>query len=112
MATAAGKAAATAGFRATLARWAYNKSGFTAYGLKYHDCLYETPEVKEAIRRLPQKVIDERNFRVVRALQLSMQKSVLPKEQWQKYDDDDFYMSKYLEEVEREKAERDEWAKK
>ena len=56
-------------------------------GLKYHDCYYETEQVKEAIRRLPQNVQDERTFRMVRALQLSMQKTVLPKEQWTKFEE-------------------------
>ena len=56
-------------------------------GLKIHDCFYETPEVKEAIRRLPPKVVDERNFRIFRALQLSMTKTYLPQEQWTKYED-------------------------
>jgi len=95
-----------------LRKWVYNKSGFNQYGLKFHDAMYETPEVKEALRRLPQKIVDERNFRIIRALQLSMQKIVLPKDQWQKYEEDDYYLKDLLAEVEKEKAERDQWAKK
>jgi len=95
-----------------LRRWAYNKAGFNKYGLKVHDCLYESPEVVEAIRRLPEPVQDERNFRIIRALQLSMMKSVLPKEEWPTYDSDDYYLDPYLEEVKREMAERREWAEK
>jgi ubiquinol-cytochrome c reductase subunit 7 len=51
------------------------------------DVLYETPDVKEALRRLPSEVVDERNFRIIRALQLSGQKRILPKEQWTKYEE-------------------------
>jgi len=59
-------------------------------GLKYHDCLHETPEVQEALRRLPQKQTDERNFRMMQALQLSMQKVYLPKEKWMTYEEVSF----------------------
>lgn len=55
-------------------------------GLMHDDVLYETPDVEEAIRRLPAKVVDERNFRLIRALQLSGQKKFLPREEWTKYE--------------------------
>jgi len=100
------------GLAGALRRWAWNYSGFNKYGLKYHDCLYETIPVTEALRRLPQKETDERNFRIVRALQLSMQKVYLPKDQWMTYEQDDYYLKPYLEEVEREIAERAEWSRK
>lgn len=51
------------------------------------DCLHESPDVVEALRRLPQHLVDARNFRIIRALQLDMQKRVLPKEEWTKYED-------------------------
>lgn len=81
-------------------------------GLFRDDCLYETEEVKEAIRRLPQNVFDERNYRVMRALHLSMTKTVLPKDQWTKYEDDFKYLEPYLKEVEKERAEKNEWNSK
>lgn len=56
-------------------------------GLRYDDCLYESPEVKEALRRLPQHLVDERNFRIIRAMQLNCNKIVLPKEQWTKFEE-------------------------
>lgn len=56
-------------------------------GLWHDDMLYESEDVKEALRRLPTKILDERNFRIVRALQLSCQKIVLPQEQWTKYEE-------------------------
>lgn len=65
--------------------------------------------MKEAIRRLPAKVYDERNYRIMRALHLSMTKTILPKEQWTKYEEDTKYLEPYLKEVERECAEKDEW---
>lgn len=52
----------------------------------HDDVLYETPDVEEAIRRLPTKVVDERNYRIMRALQLSGQKKYLPKAEWTTYD--------------------------
>ena len=78
-------------------------------GLHRDDCLYETDEVKEAIRRLPAHLYDERNYRIIRALNLSMTKTILPKEQWTKYEEDFKYLEPYLKEVEREKAEKNEW---
>ena len=42
----------------------------------------EDPVVKEAIRRLPPEEQDLRLFRLKRALDLSLKKSVLPREQW------------------------------
>lgn len=42
----------------------------------------ELPGVKEALSRLPQAVIDERYFRLKRAMQVSGKYSVLPEGQW------------------------------
>lgn len=42
----------------------------------------EEAEVAEAIRRLPQGEKDLRLWRLKRALDLSMKKNILPKEQW------------------------------
>lgn len=73
------------------------------------DCLHETEDVQEAIRRLPKQLYDERNYRIIRALHLSMTKTVLPKDQWTKYEEDFKYLEPYLKEVEAERAERNEW---
>lgn len=56
-------------------------------GLKHDDCLYETPDVEEALKRLPKKLLDERNFRQIRAMQLCTTKSILPRDQWTKYEE-------------------------
>jgi ubiquinol-cytochrome c reductase subunit 7 len=53
----------------------------------HDDVLFETPDVEEAIRRLPQKVVDDRNYRIMRALQYSGLKKYLPREQWTKYEE-------------------------
>ena len=42
----------------------------------------ENPVVAEALRRLPQEEMDLRLWRLKRALDLSMKKSILPRDQW------------------------------
>jgi Ubiquinol-cytochrome C reductase complex 14kD subunit len=56
-------------------------------GLMHDDTLYETPEVKEALRRLPKKLQEERQYRISRALYLSMRKEILPKAEWTKFEE-------------------------
>lgn len=56
-------------------------------GLHHDDVLQENEDVKEALRRLPAHKVDERTFRIMRAMQLSLQKIELPKEQWTKFDE-------------------------
>ena len=95
-------------------KWAFNLSGFNQYGLYHDDVLYENDEVKEAIRRLPQNLQDERAFRIQRALQCSVMKTVLPKDQWPTFEEDQEkgrYLTSLLEEVRAELAEKAEWSK-
>lgn len=94
-----------------LQRIAYNLSGFNKYGLWRDDLLYEDEDVKEALRRLPEKYIDERNYRILRATQLSLQKSILPKNEWTKLEDDKLYLTPLVDEVKKERIEREEWNK-
>lgn len=56
-------------------------------GLCRDDLISETPDVEEALRRIPPYLLEERNFRIIRAMQLECQKKVLPKEQWTKLED-------------------------
>merc|ERR1712137_1165042 len=93
----------------TMRRVAYNASGFNKYGLMHDDVLYETPDVEEALRRPPTKLIDERNFRITRALQYSGQKKFLAKEDWTKYEEDVRYLQPYLTEVIKERLEKEAW---
>ncbi|OXU26816.1 hypothetical protein TSAR_005047 [Trichomalopsis sarcophagae] len=95
----------------TLQQWMYNKAGFNQYGLMRDDMIHETPVVKEALRRLPEDVLDARNFRIVRAGYLCLRKDVLPKEQWTKLEEDVMYLQPYIKEVEAEIAEKKEWEK-
>merc|ERR1712071_660010 len=96
------------GFR----KWYYNACGFNQLGLMRDDTLHEDSDVKEAIRRLPETVFNDRMFRIKRALVLSMKQTVLPKDLWTKYDEDVYYLEPYLKEVIRERKEVEEWAKK
>lgn len=89
----------------------YNLSGFNKYGLWRDDMRDETPDVQEALRRIPQSVVDERNYRILRAMQLSIQKDILPKEQWTKLEDDKLYLTPVLNQVLKEKEEEAEWKK-
>ena len=93
-------------------KWYYNAAGFNKLGLMRDDTIHENDDVKEAIRRLPENLYNDRVFRIKRALDLSMRQQILPKEQWTKYEEDKFYLEPYLKEVIRERKEREEWAKK
>ena len=61
-----------------------------------------------------QHLLDERAFRLQRAMQCSVQKTVLPKDQWPTYEEDrekGRYLTPYLDEVVRERKEKEEWSK-
>lgn len=60
---------------------------FFNIGLHHDDVLQENDDVKEALRRLPADKVDERSFRIMRAMQLSLQKIELPKEEWTKFEE-------------------------
>ncbi|KAL7829633.1 hypothetical protein AOLI_G00305180 [Acnodon oligacanthus] len=51
------------------------------------DTIYEDTDVKEAIHRLPERVYNDRMFRIKRALDLSMKQQILPKNQWTKFEE-------------------------
>lgn len=81
-------------------------------GLYRDDCLYEEhPDVQEALRRLPKHVIDERNFRLIRAIQLDINRKILPKEEWIRYEDDVLYLTPIVDQVRIERLEREKWDK-
>lgn len=52
------------------------------YGLRYEDLYDQTDslDVEEALNRLPPEVVDARNQRIKRAMDLSMKHDYLPKE--------------------------------
>lgn len=64
-----------------------NAAGFNRLGLMRDDMIHETEDVKEAIRRLPENLYNDRMFRIKRALDLTMRHQILPKDQWTKYEE-------------------------
>ena len=58
-------------------------------GLLKDDTHNETylPLYKEAIRRMPEVLQNERNFRLTKALDLSTKRIILPEEEWTKYEE-------------------------
>ncbi|KAM8883700.1 cytochrome b-c1 complex subunit 7 [Synchiropus splendidus] len=96
------------GFR----KWYYNMCGFNKLGLMRDDTIHEDDDVKEALRRIPENLYNDRMFRIKRALDLSMKQQILPKDQWTKYEEDVHYLTPYLDEVVRERKEKEEWMKK
>ncbi|XP_078038295.1 cytochrome b-c1 complex subunit 7 isoform X2 [Augochlora pura] len=81
----------------------------THRSLMRDDIMHEYPDVEEAIRRLPKRLAEERAFRLIRAAQLDLQQRVLPKEQWTKYEEDVLYLTPLVEEVKREREEREKY---
>ncbi|XP_027031332.1 cytochrome b-c1 complex subunit 7 [Tachysurus fulvidraco] len=108
----ASKAPAAGRLALGLRKWYYNAAGFNKLGLLRDDTIYEDPDVKEAIRRLPEPVYNDRMFRIKRALDLSLKHQILPKNQWTQFEEDVPYLQPYLKEVIRERTEREEWQKK
>lgn len=44
-------------------------------------------------------------------MQLSLQKTILPKSEWTKYEEDQLYLSPTVEQVKKERLEREQWEK-
>merc|ERR1712150_32665 len=86
-------------------KWAYYKSYFPQLGLMTDDCIYADRYVKEAVKRLPNDVRQAREFRMGRALILSHNKDILPKEEWTKWEEDQPYLNELIEEVKKEERE-------
>ncbi|XP_053321992.1 cytochrome b-c1 complex subunit 7 [Spea bombifrons] len=104
--------AASGRFLDSLRKWYYGAAGFNKLGLMRDDTIFEDDDVKEAIRRLPENLYNDRMFRIKRALDLSLRQQNLPKQQWTKYEEDVHYLEPYLKEVIRERKEKEEWQKK
>ena len=93
-------------------KFVFEAAGYNQYGLLHDDLLNDyIPAVDEAIRRLPEKLRDERNYRMLRANQLYIQHDILPKDQWVKMEDDVRYLEPYVREVAAEIEERELWDK-
>jgi len=86
--------------------------GYNQFGLYKDDILNPTVTVKKACERLPPDQLDARNYRISRALQLQVEKTVLPKDQWVTYEDDSKngeYLQPYIDEIIKEQQEKDDW---
>ncbi|KAM9697774.1 cytochrome b-c1 complex subunit 7-like [Dama dama] len=90
----------------------YNAARFNKLGFMRDDTIHENDDVKEAVRRLPEKLYNDRVVPIKRALDLSMRQPTLPKEQWTKYEEDKSDLEPHLREVIWERKEREEWARK
>lgn len=78
------------------------------YGLRYDD-LYDPAmdlDVAEALRRLPEQVVLDRNARLKRAMDLSLKGTFLPKELQEKQTPFEWYLRDVLAEVKAERSER------
>lgn len=87
-------------------------STFNRYGLYADDIVDDVynPEVAEAVRRLPPAEYDRRQYRLLRAAQLEITKSFLPKEEWTQCEDpNNWYLQPYIQEVLAEMKEKQEW---
>ncbi|KAI9754701.1 MAG: Cytochrome b-c1 complex subunit 7 [Lichina confinis] len=91
-----------------IAAWYCQAAGYRQLGLKVDDLIPEESEtVQKALKRLPPKEAYDRVFRMRRAFQCSLQHQLLPKDQWTKPEEDEMYLTPYIEEVESEARERD-----
>jgi ubiquinol-cytochrome c reductase subunit 7 len=70
----------------------------------------EYPGVREALRRLPEDVIHLRNYRIARALDLSMKHRILPESEWTNTDEEVSYgLLEMMSRVQEEEKERKMW---
>lgn len=90
-------------------KFCYKMAGFNKYGLWRDDLLWEDDDVIEALRRIPEHVVDDRNYRIIRAAHLSLCGDVLPKLKWTLLEDDILYLTPFVKDVIRERRERQEW---
>ena len=79
------------------------------YGLRAEDlyCQENDLDVDLALKRLPQDVVDARNQRIKRAMDLNMKHSELPKEMQEKQTPFEYYMQDTLQQIGQENEERE-----
>eukprot|EP00658_Telonema_sp_P-2_P043556 TRINITY_DN3148_c0_g1_i10.p2 TRINITY_DN3148_c0_g1~~TRINITY_DN3148_c0_g1_i10.p2 ORF type:complete len:111 (-),score=36.30 TRINITY_DN3148_c0_g1_i10:198-530(-) len=87
--------------------WASFSKQLTRYGLRYEDVLVETPEMYEALRRLPKSEVEGRTMRYRRAVDLSFKKQYLPDNVQEQLKPAQRYLN--IAQVEKEYAERIYW---
>ena len=79
------------------------------YGLRYDDLYdpYYDLDIKEALNRLPRQIVDARNQRLKRAMDLSMKHEYLPEDLQAMQTPFRSYLQEMLALVKRERAERE-----
>merc|ERR1712097_105863 len=87
--------------------WTQFSKQLNRYGLRYEDILVETPEVREALRRLSPEAAEGRTQRYRRAIDLSFKKHYLPEAVQAKLSPGKRYLN--IAQVEKEYAERIHW---
>ncbi|KAF0853082.1 mitochondrial Complex III (CIII) ubiquinol:cytochrome c oxidoreductase Qcr7 [Andalucia godoyi] len=83
--------------------------GYRKYGLKLDDLWVESRNVQTAINRLPETEIQDRAFRLKRAVDANFHNDYLPKEHWTKAEEDKPYLLPLVAEVQAEQIERTEY---
>lgn len=92
-----------------VANWYVGLSGYRQLGLRADDLIPEENDVvQQAIKRLPAQVNYDRVYRMRRAVQLSLQHKLLPKDQWTKPEEDTPYLLPLIKQIEAEIKERNE----
>ncbi len=90
--------------------WRQVERRLRRYGLLYEDILIDqTPEMKEALRRLPKEEYVARAMRQKRAVDLGVKKLYLPEEMQTNYNARRMYLQPYLTQVINEELEKAAW---
>merc|ERR1711934_211521 len=87
--------------------WTQFSKQLNRYGLRYEDVLVETPEVREALRRMSPEAAEGRTMRYRRAVDLSFKKTYLPEGTQAKLAPQNRYLN--IKQVEKEYSERIRW---
>lgn len=70
----------------------YQAVGFNKLGLVLDDKISGDGGVKEARKRLPKNLYNNRMLHIKRALDMARRVQILPEEQWTKHKEDTFYL--------------------
>ena len=93
-------------------RWWYRNVGHQKLGLRLDDLWnHLNPDVEVAITRLSEDEYNLRNWRIKRALDLSMKNRILPQSQWTKPEEDKRYLLLLVEQIQKEREEKEAWDK-
>ncbi|KXJ14074.1 cytochrome b-c1 complex subunit 7 [Exaiptasia diaphana] len=88
--------------------WYIYAAGYRQIGLRREDLLSDDdPDVVEALKRIPDDELNMRNFRVKRAIDATMKQRLLPQELWTKPSEDVTYLDIVIEQVKKERMERE-----